>query len=144
MKMKTNKEMLSSILKTAQMGQVGIRCVQPYAVKMDLQKALAMQLKEYDSIENEVRTIADQRGWQIPELNNAARTMSRMMTWMQLRGGNPDSKIAGMMIQGSTRGIVKGLKNAHQHCQQDARVTALSERLLNCEDAGIRQMKPFL
>lgn len=142
--MKTNKEMLSSILKTAQMGQVGIRCVQPYAVKMDLQKALAMQLKEYDSIENEVRTIADQRGWQIPELNNAARTMSRMMTRMQLRGGNPDSKIAGMMIQGNTRGMILGLRNMHQYSQADPDVSVLAQRLLDTETANIRQMKPYL
>ena len=40
MNMKTNEEILSSILKTTQMGQVGIRSVQDKAVGTGLQKAL--------------------------------------------------------------------------------------------------------
>lgn len=142
--MKTNKEMLSSILKTTQMGQIGIRCVENVAVTVELKKELAAQRREFDAIETEAHTIAQQRGWRVRELNPAVRTMSELMAKAQLSGRNVDSKIAGMMIQGSTRGIIKGLKNAHQHIHQDERVSALNQRLMDFEESSILRMKPYL
>lgn len=142
--MKSNKEMLSSILKTTQMGQIGIRSVQDSATKPELKQALADQLREYDSIETEAHRLARHRGWQLHELNPGIRAMSEMMSQMKLMGSNKDSKIAAMMIQGNTRGMITGLKNAHQHTEKDEKVTALSDKLLAFETANIRQMEPFL
>ncbi len=142
--MKTNKEILSSILKTTQMGQVGIRSVQKQALGEDMKLALRSQLKEYDAIEREAHEIASQRGWVLPELNAGVRVMSDMMSRAMLMTDRSDSKIAGMMIQGNTRGVIKGLKNLHQFTQQDSRVAALSLKLLDCENANIRQMEDFL
>ena len=70
--------------------------------------------------------------------------MADMMTRMKLRFGNSDSKIADMMIQGNTQGMIKGLKNQHQWVGQDNSVIALSQKLLDCETANIRQMQSFL
>ena len=139
-----NKEMLSSILKTTQMGQVGIRSIRDAAAKEELGEKLDSQLREYDAIESEAHGIAEERGWQLPELNPAVGAMSRMMSRMQLMGGNRDSKIAGMMIQGNTRGIIKGIQNIHQNQRPDARISALARKLIETEDANIKQMKPFL
>lgn len=142
--MKTNREMLSSILKTTQMGQVGIRSVLDTSMRPGLRKALESQLREYDSIEDEAHAIASQRGWELPELQPGTQMMADMMSHMKLRRGNSDSKIADMMIQGNTKGMIKGLKNLHQWGSQDSRVSALSQKLLDCETANIRQMQPFL
>ena len=142
--MKESKELLSSILKTTQMGQVGIRSVLDSNMRPTLRKALESQLQEYDSIETEAHCIASSRGWQVPELDPMVRTMADMMTRMRLTGGNTDSKIAGMMIQGNTRGMIKGLKDLHQFNRQDHPLRALSQKLLDCETANIRQMQGFL
>ena len=144
MKMKNSKEMLSSILKTTQMGQVGIRSVLDTNMRPALRKALESQLREYDSIESEAHSIASQRGWELPELQSAVRFMADMMTRSKLRFGNTDSKIAGMMIQGNTRGMITGLKNAHQFNKQDEQISILTQKLLDCETANIRQMQDFL
>ncbi len=136
--------MLSSLLKTTQMGQVGIRSVLDTTMRPGLRKALESQLREYDCIETEAHSIASQRGWELPELEPGVRFMADMMTRMRLAYGNTDSKIAGMMIQGNTRGMITGLKNAHQFSQQDEPVSTLSQRLLDCETANIRQMQSFL
>ena len=142
--MKTNKEILSSLLKTTQMGQIGIRCVEDRVESPELQQALRSQLREYDKIEREAHNIADMRGWLLPELNPGIRAMSEMMTRMKLMGGQKDSKIAGMMIQGNTRGLITGLKNLHQYENRDSRIEALSNKLLEKENDNIRQMEPFL
>lgn len=142
--MKNGKEILSSILKTTQMGQVGIRSVLDTSMRPGLRKALESQLREYDSIESEAHYIASQRGWELRELDPAVRMMSDMMTRMKLNGKNTDSKIADMMIQGNTRGMVKGLKNIHQFPSTDEQISTLSQKLLDCETANIRQMQGFL
>ena len=143
-KMKNSKQILSSLLKTTQMGQIGIRSVLDTSMRPSLRKALESQLQEYDSIETEAHAIATQRGWEMPELDPAVRAMSNMMTRMKLVGQNADSKIADMMIQGNTRGMVKGLKDIHQFAQQDEQVSSLSQKLLDTQTANIRQMQGYL
>ena len=142
--MKNSKEILSSVVKTAQMGQTGIRSVLDTSMRPSLRKALESQLREYDSIETEAHTIASQRGWELKELDPGVRMMTDMMTRMKLHGRNTDSKIADMMIQGNTRGMVKGLKNLHQFPSSDSQVQMVSQKLLDCEAANIRQMQGYL
>lgn len=142
--MKNSKEILSSVLKTTQMGQVGIRSVLDTSMRPGLRKALESQLHEYDSIETEAHSIATQRGWELPELDPAVRFMADRMTRMKLSGKNTDSKIADMMIQGNTKGMIKGLKNLHQFAGTDEQIHILSQKLLDCETANIRQMQGFL
>ena len=142
--MKTNKDILASVLKTTQMGQVGIRAVQGYVARADLKKALQDQLGEYDAIEREASSIANSRGWELKDLDPVAKLMSRMYSRTNLKFGNLDSKVAAMMIQGNTRGMIKGLKNLH-HCQNtDSRIETVSQKLLDCEAANIKQMQGYL
>ena len=126
------------------MGQIGIRSVLDTSMRPGLRKALESQLHEYDSIETEAHAIATQRGWELPELDPAVRFMADMSVRMKLNGKNTDSKIAGMMIQGNTKCMIKGLKNLHQFGGQDEQIGILSQKLLDCETANIRQMQGYL
>lgn len=142
--MKNGKEILSSLLKTTQMGQLGIRSCLNTSMRPGLRKALESQLREYDAIESEAHAIASQRGWEVEELDPALRFMTDAMTRMKLSRGNCDSRIADMMIQGNTKGMIKGLKNLHQFPHPDDKLRTLSQKLLDCETANIRQMQSFL
>lgn len=142
--MKTRKALLSSLLKTAQMGQVGIRSVLDTGMQPELRKALRAQLREYDTIEAEAHALAASRGWELKELDPAARLMADMTARLRLRAGDPDSRIADMVITGSTRGMVKGLKRLHRLSRPDEPLEILSQKLLDCEHAGIQQMQPYL
>jgi len=142
--MKDSKQMLSSILKTTQMGQIGIRSVLGHTMRPGLRKALQSQLREYDSIETEAHAIASRRGWEVRELDPAVRFLADKMTRVKLRRADADSRIADMMIQGNTKGMVKGIRNLHRFTEADAMVSTLSQKLIDCETANIRQMQPFL
>ena len=142
--MKNGKEVLTSLLKTTQMGQVGIRSVLDTSMRPGIRKALESQLREYDAIETEAHALASQRGWELRELDPAIRMMSDMMTRMKLGGQGSESKIADMMIQGNTKGMIKSLKDLHQFTGDDERVRTLSQKLLDCENANIRQMQQYL
>ena len=142
--MKTGKEVLSSALKTTQMGQIGIRSVLDTTMKPQLRQALEDQLKEYDSIETEAHTIAFQRGWEVTELDPAVRFMADRVTRMKLMGRNSDSRIAAMMIQGNTRGMILTLKNMRRCDQPDQQVTQLAQKLLETEKNNIDSMEGFV
>ena len=142
--MKESKDLLSSALKTTQMGQVGIRCVMKLPLNSNLKSALHSQLREYDTIEREVQSIASARGWELEDLAPVAKTMSKMVTRMQLSYGDRNSKVAAMMVQGNTRGMIKGLKNMHHYKREDNRVTQICQKLLDREEENIKQMQGFI
>ena len=142
--MKDSQKILNSLLDTVQMGQVGIRSVMNKAVRADLQKALRSQLKEYDRFESQAFNIAAARGWELKEVDPMVRGMANMMSRAKLAFGAQDSKIAAMMIQGNTRGIIMGMKDLHQARQVDQQVQDISQRLLDTEEANIKQMQEFL
>ena len=144
MNMNKSKEMLTSLLHTVQMGQTGIRTVQDKAVRAGLRQELSDQLKEYDAIEKEALRLAQARGWTLTNINPVVKHMSRMMAKAQLMTGEVDSKIAGMLIQGNTRGIILGVKNLQQDDHYDRQVTELANRLLNRENINIKKSQSFL
>ena len=142
--MKGNKDILSSIAKTAQMGQIGIRSVLNAPLSTNLKDTLRTHLRQYDAIEKEALALASSKGLQIKQLDPATKRMTNMMTKARLSFGNRDSKAAAMMIQGNTKGIIKGYKNLNQFPASDERIAALSKKLLECEKISIQQMQGFL
>lgn len=142
--MKGSKDILSSILKTTQMGQIGIRSILKTPLRTDLQTELKSQLKEYDAIEQEAHGIALTRGWELKELDPAIKGMTNMMTRSRLSFGNADSKAAAMMINGNTRGIIKGFKNLNQFPATDKQVADLAHKLIDFEETNNRQLQGFL
>ena len=142
--MKGSKDLLSSILKTTQMGQIGIRSILKAPLGANLRSELNSQLKEYDAIEQEAHGIASSRGWKLKELDPAIKRMTDMMTRTRLSFGNSNSKAAQMMIQGNTRGIIKGFKNLNQFPPSDQRVANLAQKLIDFEETNNRQLQGFL
>lgn len=142
--MKSNKEILTSTVKTVQMGQMGIRCVQDKAIGSKLSQALHDQLKEYDAIEQQAYDLAAQRGWMVEPLDPAIEKMASAMSRMRLMGGSRDSKIAGMLVQGNTKGMIKSLRDIHRSKGNDERLNALVQNLIEREKENIRQACEFL
>ena len=142
--MKDSHDLLSSIIKTPQMGQIGIRSVLNAPLRANLKDALRSQLREYDAIEREALELAAARGINPEQLDPAIKAMTNMMSRTRLSFGDSSSKAAAMMIQGNTRGLIKGYKNLNHFGASDQRIVVLTQKLLDCEKANIRQMQGFL
>lgn len=142
--MKDSKDLLTSVLKTTQMGQIGIRSVLKNPLRPTLRMALNGQLQEYDNIEKEALLIATQKGWSLDNLDPAIKNMTNIMVKTKLYFGDMDSKAAAMMIHGNTRGMIKSLKNLHHINNSDQRISLLTQKLIDCEIDNIRQMQGFL
>ena len=142
--MKNNKEILFSLVKTTQLGQISIQSVLDTCMRPGLRKALENQLHEYDAIETEAHCMASRRGWELPQLYPGTGLITDMSIRMKLGGRNTDSKIAGMMIHNNTKELIRGIRNMHQISGKDEPLQILSQKLLDCETANIRQMQNFL
>lgn len=139
-----NEQMLTSILHTVQMGQSGIRSVQHKAVRPALKQELKRQMKEYDDMERAVKTLAEANEWQVADIPKSVNAMSGMMAKFTLLGGERDSKIAGMLIQGNTRGIILGMKNLRQGKKVDSAVRGMAQELIGQERRSIENAQSFL
>ncbi len=142
--MNSNHTLLTELLKTAQLGQVEIRSLLDTVMQPQLRSTLKKQLQEYESIETEALAIALRRGWELPEMDTVLRFLTDRVIRLKLSGQNTDSRIADILIQRNTKGIIRGLRQLHRSSSEDPQIRILSQKLLDCENANIRQMQTFL
>ena len=142
--MMNDDKMLTSVLHTVQLGQSGIRCVMDKAVSPDLKREMKQQLQTYDAMEKEALKLGARKGYQLQDLNPNIIRMSAVMARMRLFGGQRDSKIAGMLIQGNTRGVILGSKNLHHGPGVDPQIRELTQRLVAQEKCSIENTQQFL
>ena len=142
--MLTEAELLQYIYQTTEMGRDGIQSVLPHAEDETFHQALEQQLTEYEKLYGATGKMLRERGQEPKGLNPMVKASSEMMSAMKTMADHSTSKIAEMMIQGNTKGMIKGLKTLHQFGQQDEQINTLSQNLLDCENANIRQMQGYL
>ena len=139
-----NKEMLESMVKTTRMGQTGLRAVLRSKMEPELKSALTEQLRLYDDLEDEAQALASGRGWKLRKPDSMLQNMIEHMTLLKLGKKDHSSRIADMIIQGNTQGMISSLRDQHAYEGEDCQVLRLSRKLLACETENICQMKPFL
>ena len=142
--MKRSKEILTGIMQTVQTCQVGLQCALNVPISASLQAALRSQLQEYDRIEAEARSIAFSRGWTLDEFEPGFIAFKKAFAKIRYAFGNTDYNAIAMTITHNTKGMIRNLHNLRQFNQSDERISALSQKLLDIENANIRQMQGFL
>lgn len=126
------------------MGRFGIETVMDKALRPGLKQELRDQKAQYDTIENAAHKLASTRGWELDGLSAGTRYMSSMMGKISIMGGERDSKIAGMLIQGNTMGLIKGMKYLNRSSACDSDIVALAQRLVEREQENIQKAQSFL
>ena len=139
-----SQQVLNDIIKTSQMGINGINVVMNKTKQPALRQALKVQRREYSDIEQQAKLMARRKGYKIDQIKPITRRMGAMMSKAQLMVGEPDSKIAGMMIQGNTRGMILSLKNMRRCNDPDSQVAGLAQKLLDTEKNNIVSMQGFV
>lgn len=143
--MQNDIHMLNSIRKTTQMGCFGIQAVLDEAKNPAFHNALQAQLTEYDCIYEEADRLLRERNGKVQNVHPLAKLGSTINSKLRAkRSEDTTSKIAEMMLQGNTRGMIKSMQNIRSMGVLDPKVSSLSNRLLQTEQANIDQMKQFL
>ena len=139
-----SQRVLNDVIKTSQMGINGINVVMDRTTQPALRQALKVQRREYSDIEQQAKLLAQRKGWRIDQIRPITRRMGAMTSRVQLMAGEPNSKIAGMMIQGNTRGMILSLKNMRRCNAPDPQVAQLAQKLLDTEKNNIVSMEGFV
>ena len=136
--------MLNQIRKSTDMGVVGIEAVEDKADQPLLRDVLSQQKQEYHELYNRADCLLLAKGGQRQKISSFGKRAARMASDMKLMMGRSDSKIAEMMVEGNTKGMIKSYQNIHALEQTDPETLALSRKLLDTELHNIEQMKKFL
>ncbi len=137
--------MLRSIHQATQMGCYGIQTVLDETADRQFRAALRQQLAEYEELSGEAARLLHEHGAKTKAVNPMAKLGSAMTSKMKVRSSaDPTSKIAELMLQGNTRGMIKSMHNIRTMGVLDPKVSSLSNRLLQTEQANIDQMKQYL
>ena len=139
-----SQRVLNDIIKTSQMGINGINVVMDKTSEPALRQALKVQRQEYSDIEQQAKLLAQRKGYRIDQIKPITRRMGAVMSKSQLLLGETNSKIAGMMIQGNTRGMILSLKNMRRCNDPDPQVAELAQKLLETEKNNIGSMVGFV
>ena len=137
-------DLLSHVYQTAEMGQDGITSVLRYSRDPSLRQALERQKREYRELQASAGDMLRSRGVQPDGVGAAAKLSSELMSAMKTMVDHSSTKIAEMMIQGSTMGVTKSLRTLRDRRPEDPRVKDLADKLLKTEQANIEEMKTFL
>lgn len=140
----TENQLLNHIYQTAEMGGEGIEAVLKYADEPKLTEALNSQLAEYRKMQHSAGEMLRERGEEAKGTNPMAKVSSEMMSAMKTMADHSATKIAEMMIQGSTMGVTKSIRTIRDCTLHDERVRDLANKLLKTEEANIEEMKQFL
>ena len=105
---------------------------------------LRQQLQCYADLEGTARQLAEKKSCRVKNPDPMLRYLIEHMSWLKIGRKNHSTRIADMVIQGNTQGMVKTLRDVHRFPCRDPEIRALGQQLLSCELAHIRQMQPFL
>lgn len=137
-------ELLNHIHQNADMARDSLRQLLDLSHSANFSEALRTQIDEYSkTYETSDRMLAD-RG----AVGKDARSMSKMMaaftSKIEAMKEPTDSRLAEMVIQGSTMGITKLTKQIHDYNGDDHEVLQFAQKQIKEEQANIEKMKSFL
>jgi hypothetical protein len=136
--------LLNEIYQAADMGAQGCELL----IGKTEDSLLLIKLQEYKSryanLKNEAEELIIQKSGE-PQKNNGIEK-SRLWMGVQLNSliDKTPSHIAEMLIQGSTMGVINGIKNKNAYPQAEPDCVELADKFLLLQQEHIEDMKQFL
>ena len=142
--MNQDMELLQYIYQNTKMGENSLRTLLPRVEDAKLKSHLQGQLTGYSSLKGKAaEEIYRQSG--MPQENSAwAKLSVQMGVRMNAFKDRSASHIAGMMIQGSTMGIVDMTQRLNQYKDAGQTARGLADEVVHFEQENIDRLKPYL
>ncbi len=143
--MNANVELLNFIYQNAEMGVATIDQLLGIVKDEKFKEQLNSQYQEYKLIHDEARKLLLANGHEEKELSLFERLRTYMMINMQTLTDKSTSHIAEMMMIGSNMGVIQAVKNIHKYKGGvESDILLLMERLLQFEEANLRELREYL
>lgn len=145
--MNETNELLEYFHKTADMGAKSTAYLLGFLKNKEnkIKKALEDQHKEYLKFQKEIDKILKKKKLELKEAGVMANVMSYMGIKMEVLKDNSDAKMADMLTQGLTMGVLevrKKLKALSKEADED--VVKLGKDFLKFQEDSIEKLKTFL
>ncbi|MBR5519672.1 MAG: hypothetical protein IKU55_03035 [Clostridia bacterium] len=142
--MKKTVRLLNDICKNTEMGTDGVKMMQRYCKHPSMHAALSHQLDEYDEIYTQASDLLAQYGKSPKKIPAAGKIATHLATTAKAWHGLSTSKIAEMMINGNTMGVIQITRSARKCKGCDDQAATLAETLAQTEERNVDDMKRFL
>ena len=106
--------------------------------------ALSSQLREYEEVRAEAASLLTKAGETPQGISATSRFMADMTSSMKSMTDRSASRLAEIMVQGSTMGTTNLTRQLNSYNGRDRSVTSLAQKLLKTEERNIEEMKHFL
>lgn len=137
--------MLNSIRQTTQLSCHEIHSVMDETLNQELRGDLRSQLQEYHSIYAEADRLLRQRAAEKRNIRPLRKYSSGLSAMLRVRASiDPSAKIASVLLQKNTRNMTKSIGDLRALGTLDPKVSSLSKRLLQTEQANMDQLKRYL
>ncbi len=145
--MNETNELLEYFHKTTDMGAKSTEYLLGFLKNKEnkIKKALEDQHKEYLKFQKEIDKILKKKKLELKEAGVMANVMSYMGIKMEVLKDNSDAKMADMLTQGLTMGVLevrKKLKALSKEADED--VVKLGKDFLKFQEDSIEKLKTFL
>ena len=142
--MSKNTELLNFLRQNAEMGINTLKQINNIISSGDLRKTLENQLLEYKNVYDQCSKKLNEMGAESKNVSQAVKTTAGIMINVKTITDKSDEKIAKMIIEGSTTGIIEIIKKLKFYVDADDDVKNIGYKLLVVEQKDIDEMKHFL
>ncbi|WP_138268096.1 hypothetical protein [Anaerofustis stercorihominis] len=137
-------KLLEFIYKNAKMGSTSIEDLIDVNEDLRFRDELVHEKETYDAFVKKVIKVMNDMGKEVKDLSYFSELQSYFMIKMETIKDKSVEHLAGMMMQGSTMGIVQITKKIRDYKDSDKRVVALAKELLEIEEQNFYELKKYL
>ena len=137
-------KLLNHIHQNADMGRDSLRHILDLSKSSELSSAVSMQIDDYEKTYIASEKMLKDRGAVAEDARATSKFMANMGSRMEAMMDSSESKLAEMVIQGSTMGITNLTKQLHDYNGDDENVKSFAQQQIEKEQDNIERMKRFL
>lgn len=143
--MNANAELLNYVYQNSQMGVDTLQQLMEITDSTSFKECLGEQLSGYENFHKRARQMLNENGYDEKGLTAMEKVRAYFMINVQTLTDKSDSNIAGMLINGSTMGIIDALKKLHLYeCKAEKDIRGLMADLQKFEEKNIEKLKEYL
>lgn len=143
--MSANAELLNFVYQNSQMGVDTLQQLIEISDDIAFKEVLERHLTGYEEFHKRARRLLNQNGYEEEGLTGLEKLRTYLMVNLQTMNDRSVSKIAGMLINGSSMGITDAIKKLHKYEHETEKdIQKLMEELCGFEERKVEELKEYL
>ena len=142
-----NNELLEYIYQTTDMGKKGLVHLLEALKEKDnkIKKDIEKSLEEYEEFQEECQDLLEKHNIEPKDKGLMTEMMNKMGVNINVMMDNSDSKVAEIIIQGLTMGVVEMEKKIKDYQDEvDKKISKLAKNILKFQEKEIEKYKEYL